>query len=195
MKKLREQQANTDYLRLLECARNLAQWNVRGNERECEFSAGQTHCEIFDAASLGKKFRLSGEPEANVVHASFVNRPGYNCIELAAPRESNRFFERSRSGTRSFRGGMSWRAIRIFADDLVVGCLRNATGLQSKIDNLSSDPGAIAQRDANAWLRRAHARARTFSNRLRVLLPAFAKATACLAGWGRRQADTERPLR
>jgi hypothetical protein len=55
---------------------------------------------------------------------------------------------------------MSQRAIRIFADDLVIGCTRNAIRLQSKIDNLRPDPGAIAQRDADARLRPSPAHAR-----------------------------------
>jgi hypothetical protein len=38
----------------------------------------------------------------------------------------------------------------MFADNLVIGCARKAIRLQSKIDNLRPDPGAVAQRDPNA---------------------------------------------
>ena len=67
-KKIREQQTDTDYLRLLECARNLAQRNMRGDERDCDFSAGQAHCEIFDAAALSQKFGLPWEFKADFIY-------------------------------------------------------------------------------------------------------------------------------
>ena len=51
VKKIGEQQTNADDLRLLECARNLAQWNMRRNERDSDFSARQTHREILRARS------------------------------------------------------------------------------------------------------------------------------------------------
>src|SRR5438477_13103060 len=100
---------------------------MRGDQCDGDFSAGETHREIFDAAALSKKLGLPWELKTDFVHPGFVNRPGYNCIELAPPRECDCFFERSRSGTRRLRSRLSRPAIRIFADDPVVGCPRNAT--------------------------------------------------------------------
>ena len=132
---------------------------MRGNKRDRDFSTGQTHREIFDTAALGKKFRLSWELEAHFVHPRFVNRAGYDCIELTAPRECDRFFERRRGGARSFGGRISWPRTGIFTDDFAFSGARNSIGVQSKIDNLRADPGTIAQRNPNAWLL-AHARNR-----------------------------------
>ena len=102
MKKVREQQTDADYLRLLERAGNFAQRNVRGDERYREFSTCQTHREFFYAAALGKKFGLSRESESDFVHPCFVNWPGHNSIELAAASERDRFFKCSCGGARRF---------------------------------------------------------------------------------------------
>ena len=107
VKKIREQHADSHYLRLLEGARDFAQRNVRRHQRDREFSASQTHREIFDAAALGKKFRLSREPESDFVHPRLVNRPGYDRIQLAASGECDSLFERSGGGPRSFRGRLA----------------------------------------------------------------------------------------
>ena len=106
---------------MLERGRGLAQWKVRRDERDGHFSAGQTHREIFDATALGKKFRLSWKLETHFVHPGFVNRAGYDCIELTAPGQGDRFFQRGGSSARSFTRWLSWLAIRIFADDSVFG--------------------------------------------------------------------------
>jgi hypothetical protein len=100
---------------------NFAQWNVRCDQRDRDFPARQAHREIFDAATLREKFRLPWELEANVVHPGFMNRPRYDCVELAASAEYNGFFERSPSGTRSFRRGIPGSAVRIFTNGFVIG--------------------------------------------------------------------------
>jgi hypothetical protein len=152
---------------LLESARGLAQWKVRRDERDRHFSAGQTHCEIFDATALGKKFRLSWKLETHFVHPSFVNRAGYDCIELTASGQGDHFFQSGGGGARGFTRWLSWLAIRIFADDLVSGRFRNSVRPQCEIDNLRPDPGAIAQRNADTWFPAcAHARDR---NRLYLI--------------------------
>ena len=92
---------------MLEPARNLAQRNVRSDERDGEFFTGQTHCEIFDGTPFSKKFGLPWELKPDFVHARFVNRSGYDCIEFAPPCEGDCFFERSPSGTRTFRSWLS----------------------------------------------------------------------------------------
>jgi len=94
---------------------------VRRDERDGHFSASQTHCEILDAATLGKKFRLSWKLEADFVHLRFVHWAGYDCIELTASSQGDRFFKRGRGCARSFTRWLSWLAIRIFADDRVLG--------------------------------------------------------------------------
>jgi len=106
---------------LQESARGLAQWKVRRDERDGHFSTSQTHCEIFDAAALGKKFRLSWKLETHFVHPGFVNWAGYDCIELTAPSQGDRFLQCGGSSTRSFTRWLSWLTIRIFADDSVLG--------------------------------------------------------------------------
>src|SRR4029077_17335723 len=108
------------------------------------FSTSQTHCEIFDAAALGKKFRLSWKLETHFVHPGFVNRAGYDCIELTAPGQGNCFFQRRRGSARSFRCWLSWLAMRIFPDDLVFSGPCNEIGLQSEVHDLRPDAGAIA---------------------------------------------------
>jgi hypothetical protein len=128
---------------------------VRRNERDRDFSARQTHREIFDATALGKKFRLSGKLEAHFVHPGFVNWAGYDCIELAAPGQGNRFFQGSGGSARSFCSRPSWPRTGIFTDDFAFSGARNAIGVQSEIDNFRADPGAIAQRNADAWLHSA----------------------------------------
>src|SRR6266404_3938456 len=65
-----------------------------------EFSAGQTHCEIFHTAALGEKFRLSGEFKAGCVHPRFVNRTRYDGIEFAPARQRYGFFKCRRCGAR-----------------------------------------------------------------------------------------------
>ena len=95
---------------------------MRGDQCDGDFSAGETHREIFDAAALSKKLGLPWELKTNFVHPGFVDRPGYNCIEIAPPRECHCFFERGRGSTRSFCSRLSRCAITIFADDLVIGC-------------------------------------------------------------------------
>src|SRR5205807_10426226 len=137
----------------------LEQRKVRRDKRDRNFSACQTHCEILDAAALGKEFRLPWKLEAHLVHPGFVNGAGYDCIELTAPRECDRFFERRRGGARRFGSRISWPRTGIFTDDFAFSGARNSIGVQSKIDNLRADPGAIAQRNSNAWLI-AHARNR-----------------------------------
>ena len=103
MEKIGEQQTDTDNLRLLECAWNVAQWNMGGNECDRDFSAGQTHREIFHAAALGEKFRLSGELETGCVHARLVNRAGHDGIEFTAPSERDRFLQRRSGRASSFK--------------------------------------------------------------------------------------------
>jgi hypothetical protein len=148
---------------LLERACCLAQWKVSRDERDGHFSTGQTHCEIFDAAALGKKFRLSWKLEAHFVHPGFVNRAGYDCIEFTAPGKGNCFFQRGGSSARGFGGGTSWLAIGIFADDFVSGRFRNLVRTQREIDNLRPDPGAVSQRYADTWFpARAHVRNRLY---------------------------------
>jgi len=93
----------------------------------------------------------------SVCPGSFMNRPCYDCIELAAPGECDGFFECSRGGTRSFRRGMPGCAVRIFTNGFVLGGFRDSTRFQCSIDNLRSDSGAIAQRNANARFFSAHA--------------------------------------
>src|SRR5262249_6997898 len=119
VKKVCKQQADAHYLRLLQGARDFAQGNVRCDKRDREPSASQTHREIFYAAALREKFRLSREPESDFVHPGFVDRPGHDCIELATASECNGFFERSRGGARIFGSRFAKRAIGILADDMV----------------------------------------------------------------------------
>jgi hypothetical protein len=130
------------------------------DQRDCDFSTGQAHREIFDPAALGEKFGLPWELETGVVHPGFVNRTGYYRIELATPGECDRFFKGSGGGTRRFRGGMSRRTGRIFADDFVLRGFRDPTRFQCRINNLRPDSGAIAQRDPDSRFHRAHAPAR-----------------------------------
>src|SRR5437773_6999485 len=96
--KIQKQRADSDDLGLLERARDLAQRNVRSDQRDGEVPASQTHREIFHAAALGKEFRLSGESESDLVHPRLVNWPGHDCIELAAAGERDRFFKRGGGG-------------------------------------------------------------------------------------------------
>src|SRR4029077_4981229 len=133
---------------------------VRRDERNGEFSACQTHREIFYAAALREKFRLPREPEANFIHSGLVDRPGHDGLELAAAGECHSFFERSCGGARSFRCWFAGLTIWVPAEDHVFSRIGNASRFQSELDNLRSDPGAIAKCDANARLRRARAHAR-----------------------------------
>ena len=133
---------------------------MRRDERDGEFSASQTHREIFYAAALREKFRLPREPESDFVHPGLVNRPGHDGLELAATGECDRLLERSRGGARSFRCRFAGLTTWLSAEDHVFSRIGNASRFQSELDNLRSDPGAIAKCDANARLRRAHARDR-----------------------------------
>src|SRR5205807_4303822 len=136
---------------------------MRCDECDGHFSTSQTHCEIFDAAALGKKFRLSWKLETHFVHPGLVNWAGYDCGELTASGQGDCFFQRRGGGARSFTHWLCWLAIRIFTDDLVFGRFRNSVRRQREIDNLRPDPGAIAERDTDAWFpARAHARNRLY---------------------------------
>src|SRR5207247_10039171 len=114
------------------------------------------HPEIFDPAALGEEFGLSWELETGFVHTRLVNRPGHNRIELAASRECDRFFERSRCGTRGFDCRLAWFALRLPANGDVFGEIGNASCLQGEVDNLRPNPGAIGPRDSDARSCRAH---------------------------------------
>ena len=134
---------------------------MRRDERDGEFSACQTHREIFDAAALREKFRLPRESESDFIHSGLVNRPGHDGLELAAAGECDRLLERSCGGARSFRCRFAGLTIWLPAEDDVFSRIGNASRFQSELDNLRSDPGAIAKCDANALRRsRAHARDR-----------------------------------
>ena len=123
---------------------------MRRHEPNRNFSAGQTHREIFDTAALGKKFGLAWEPETDFVHPGFVNGAGYNCIQLTAAGQRYRFFEGGCGGARSFLRWLAWLAIRVFADNPAFSGAGDAIGLQGKIDDLGSDTGAIAKRDSDS---------------------------------------------
>jgi len=63
-------------------------------------------------------------------------------------------------GARSFGCRAAGITIWLPPDDDVFSRIGDAPRLESELDNLWSDPGAIAQRDANAPLRTTHARDR-----------------------------------
>ena len=106
---------------MFESARNFAQRNMRGHERDRDFPAGQTHREIFHATALGKKFRLPGKLEPRFVHPRFVNGASHDCVNLAAARARDRFFERSRGPARSSNRRRTRFAIGLPADHDVFG--------------------------------------------------------------------------
>src|SRR5437773_4904326 len=159
-KEISEQQADTNYLRLLQCVRNFAQRNVRGNQCDRDFFGGQAHGKIFDAAALSKKFGLPWELETDVVHPGFVNRTGHDRIELTAPGECDRFFQGSSGSARSFNRRFARIAIWLPANDDVLGRIRDASRFQSEIDDLWSDAGAIAECNSDARFCGAHISAR-----------------------------------
>src|SRR5262245_23033424 len=113
-------------LGLLERAGNFADGNVRCDERDGEFSAGQTHGEAFYTATLGEKLRLTREPEAHFIHPRFVNRPCDNGVELAASGKCDRLFERSSGGARSFRCWLAKLTIWLAPDDDIFSRIGNA---------------------------------------------------------------------
>src|SRR6185503_15655259 len=70
------------------------------------------------------------------------------------------FLERSCRGARSFLCRFAGFTIWLPAEDHVFSRIGNASRFQSELDNLRTDPGAIAKCNANARLRRARAHAR-----------------------------------
>src|SRR5215467_10865593 len=130
---------------------------MRCNKRDREFISSQTHGEIFYAAALGKKFRLSGEPEANFVHPGFVNWPSHKTIEFAASGECYRLLERRRSGASSFRCRLAGLTIGLAPDDDVLSRIGNAPRFQSKLNDLRSNSGAIAKCNSDPSIGRAPA--------------------------------------
>jgi hypothetical protein len=135
---------------LLERACGLAQRDVRCDERDRNFSGCQTHREILDATTLGKKFRLPWKLEAHLVHPRFVNGAGYDCIELTAPRKCDRFLQRRRGSARTFGSRISWPRTGIFTDDFAFNGARNVIGVQSEVDNFGPDSCAIAEGNPDA---------------------------------------------
>src|SRR4029077_8861809 len=115
---------------------------------------------ILYAAALREKFRLPRKPESDFIHSGLMNRPGHDGLELATADECDRLLERGRGGPRSFRCRYAGPTIWLPAQDHVFSRIGNAPRFQSELDNLRSDPGAIAKCDANARLRRARAHAR-----------------------------------
>src|SRR5205823_4043113 len=106
-----EQQTDSNNLGLLERARNFAQWNVRGDERDSELAAGQTHREIFHPTALREKFRLPGKLKSGFVHPRFVNWSGNNGVDFAASCERDRLFKSCGCGSRCFDRRLTWFAI------------------------------------------------------------------------------------
>src|SRR5438876_2835842 len=71
---------------------------MRSDQGDCDFSAGQTHREVFHGAALGKKFGLSGKLEPRFVHPRFVNWSGHDPVQLAAPRAGTSFLNAAAGG-------------------------------------------------------------------------------------------------
>jgi hypothetical protein len=159
VKEIQEQKTDAYNLRLLQPTLDFAERNVRCHQCDRQLAAGQTHGKIIDAAALGEKFRLAWKFETGFIHARLMNRPGHDCIELAASRDCNRFLERSGRGTRSFSCRFARFAIWLSPNHDVFGRIRNAPRLQREIDDFGADPGAIAQCDSYARFSTAPAHA------------------------------------
>ena len=69
-------------------------WNMCGHESDGKTRSGQEHGEVLHAAARSEKFRLAGKLESDFIHASLVNRPGHNRIDLTRDRQPGGFLER-----------------------------------------------------------------------------------------------------
>ena len=90
---------------------------MRRDQRDSDFSAGQTHREIFYTAAFGEKFGLPGEFKARLIHARLVNRSCHNSVDFAASRERDRLLKRGCGRSRGFNRWLAWFTIGLAADD------------------------------------------------------------------------------
>ena len=117
------------------------------------FPPVRTHGEIFDAAALSEKFRLSRESESDFVHSRLVNRASHDGIELAAAGESDRLLERRCRGVRRFGSRFAGLTTWHSAEDNVFSRISGTRPISERLDNFRSDTGAIAKCDADAFRR------------------------------------------
>ena len=93
---------------------------MSGDKRDGNFSAGKQHGEIFHAAAVGKKFRLSGKLETDLVHARFMDRSGHDGVDCSALRQRDGLFQRRGRGRAVSRVGLPNDQSGILADNNVI---------------------------------------------------------------------------
>ena len=78
-----------------------------GYESDSETRSGKEHGEVLHAAACGEKLGLAGKLESDFIHASLVNRPGHNRIDLMRDRQSDGFLERGLGRARTIGSGLA----------------------------------------------------------------------------------------
>ena len=74
------------------------------HQSDGQFSAGQDHGKVFDAATLREKFGLAGKGKADLVHTRLVDGTSYDGLEPAVTGLRDCFLESVSGGTGRFGG-------------------------------------------------------------------------------------------
>ena len=81
--------------------------DMGGDESDGETRAGQEHGEVLHAAARGEEFGLAGKLEPDFIHASLVNRPGHDRVDLTRDRQPGGFLERGLGLARALGSGLA----------------------------------------------------------------------------------------
>src|SRR5205814_2350917 len=84
VKKIFQQQADPDYLVLVQCGSDFAEREVGRDKRHSKLAAREQHREILRAPAVGKEFGLSRKPESDLIHSRLMNRPCHNGLDVTA---------------------------------------------------------------------------------------------------------------
>ncbi len=85
---------------------HVREWNMRGHESDGETRSSQEHGEVLHSAARGEEFGLAGKLEPDFIHASLVNRPGHNRVDLTRDRQPGGFLECGLSLARALGSGL-----------------------------------------------------------------------------------------
>ena len=139
-----EQAADADDLVRAEKLRNIAEWNVDGDKRDGQGSAGEAHREVVCSCAGREELGLPGEGEAGFMQRFLGHGAGDHARDPAGAQQRRRFLERVPCGAGRLAGGLSGGVARGIADHAVIAGVRERRVGQAGADEFRSDAGGIA---------------------------------------------------